>query len=116
MWTAEDINVRGERLENLVGAFAEKQAKLDDVIVLLVEAQIRTEERFQQTDKRFAEIAQRFEETDRRIRETDVRMEKLGEELRREAADRGRVLDERISNLVSAMGEFIRQDGGKKVG
>jgi mevalonate kinase len=38
----------------------EKQAKLGDVLVLLTEAQIRTEERFQ-------EVGQRFRETDERI-------------------------------------------------
>ena len=57
---AEKFGTRVERLENLVGVLAEKQAKLDDVLVLLTEAQIKTEEHFQ-------EVGQRFRETDERI-------------------------------------------------
>ena len=51
----ETINTRVTRLENLMGRLAEKQEKLDDVLVLLTEAQIKTEERFQETERRFQE-------------------------------------------------------------
>ena len=74
---AETQNTRVTRLEGLVGILAEKQAKLDDVLVLLTEAQIRTEERFQETEERFREVAKRFQETDERFRQTDERIEKL---------------------------------------
>jgi hypothetical protein len=60
---AETVNERTTRLEYLMGVLAEKQAKLDDVLVVLTEAQIKTEERFRETDQRF--------------RDTDARIEKL---------------------------------------
>jgi hypothetical protein len=65
-----------------MGVLAEKQARLDDVLVVLTDAQIKTEERFRETD-------QRFRETDQRFRDTDARIEKLvvaiGEFLRNKA-------------------------------
>ncbi|MGA2133175.1 MAG: hypothetical protein ABSH50_12845 [Bryobacteraceae bacterium] len=76
---AETLNTRVTRLETLVGALAENQAQLDGVLVLLTEAQIKTEERFQ-------EVARRFQETDERFRQTDAR----------------------IAGLVSAIGELLR--------
>ena len=88
----EKLSARVERLENLVGVLADKQAKLDDLIVLLTEAQIRTEQRFQETEKRFQEVARRFAETDKRFRR----------------------LDDRIDSLVSAIGEMLRRQNGKK--
>lgn len=97
---AESLNTRVTRLEDLMGRLAEKQEKLDDVLVLLVEAQIKTEARFQETD-------QRFEETDRRFRETDAKIDKLIE-AQRETDRRFRLTDERIDKLVSAIGEFVR--------
>jgi hypothetical protein len=72
---AETLNTRVTRLENLVGVLAEKQAKLDDVLVILTEAQIRTEERFQETERRFQETERRFQETDQRFQETDRRFQ-----------------------------------------
>lgn len=58
---AESPNTRVTRLEGLVAVLAESQAKLDDVLVLLTEAQIRTEQRFQETDERFRKTDQRIE-------------------------------------------------------
>ena len=52
----ETVNTRVARLENLMGRLAEKQEKLDDVLVLLTEAQIKTEERFQKTDARIEKL------------------------------------------------------------
>ena len=87
---SEELSARVDRLERLVEILADKQAKLDDVIVLLTEAQIRTEERFRETDQRFRDIEARFRETD----------------------DRSRQTDQRIDKLVSAIGEFIRKQNG----
>ena len=69
-----------------MGVLAEKQIKLDDVLVLLAEAHIKTEERFQ-------EVGQRFRDTDARI------------------ATSSKALDERIGKLVSAIGELVRRNG-----
>ena len=69
---AEKLSARAERLENLA--------------VLLAEAQIKTEESMR-------ELAQRF-------RDTDARM-----------ANSSRDLDERIGKLVSAIGELVRRNG-----
>jgi len=60
---AETVSTRVKRLEESmarafasIDALAEKQTKLDDVVVLLTEAQIRTEERFRETDERFGQL------------------------------------------------------------
>ena len=87
----ETLNTRVTRLENLMGRLAEKQEKLDDVLVLLTEAQIKTEERFQETERRF--------------QRTDARME----ELAKAQIQTG----ERIDNLVSAIGEMLRNGRAK---
>lgn len=94
---AENLNTRVSRLEELMGraftaieALAEKQGKLDDVLVTLTDAQIETEQRFRETDARFHEIAAHSRETDARFRETDARIDKL----------------------VSAIGELIRVRNG----
>ena len=125
-----------DRVERLIGVPAEKQTKLDDVVTLLVDAQIRTEQRFQQTDERFQVIEQRFRETDeifrqlaRRFEQSEQRMERrfkqtdqwraeLAAEDKRlaklaaEEKERGRKLDERIDKLVSAIGEMLRRRNG----
>ena len=92
---ADSLNARVDRLEEAmqsafksIDALADKQAKLDDLAVLLVEAQIKTQERFLETDRR-------FEETERILRESGER------------------LDARIDKLVSAIGEFIRISGNR---
>ena len=80
---AEKLSTRVERVERLIEVLAEKQARLDDVLVLLTEAQIKTEERFRETDER-------FRRTDERLSQTD----------------------ERIDKLVSAIGEMLRTRNG----
>jgi chromosome segregation ATPase len=44
-----------------IEGLAEKQSKLDDVLVVLTEAQIKTEERFQQTGERFQQTGERID-------------------------------------------------------
>ena len=87
----ETVNTRVTRLENLMGRLAEKQERLDDVLVLLTEAQIKTEERFQETERRF--------------QRTDARMEEL--------AKAQLQTGERIEHLVSAIGELLRNGRAK---
>jgi chromosome segregation ATPase len=66
---------------------ADKQAKLDDALLTLTEAQIANEERWKQTEER-------WKQTDERFRQTD----------------------ERIGKLVSAIGELVRRgDKGEHV-
>jgi vacuolar-type H+-ATPase subunit I/STV1 len=91
----ENVNARVNRLEESMGraftaieALAEKQERLDDVLVLLTEAQIKTEERFKETAERMREIDQRSRERDR-------------------------YLDERVDKLVSAIGEMLRNGRAK---
>ena len=64
----------------------------------LSKAQARNEERWRGTDERYRETDERFRETDGRFRQS-----------REEEAERGRVLDKRIADLVSGIGEFMRQ-------
>jgi len=95
---AETLNTRVTRLEGLVEVLAEKQAKLDDVLVLLTEAQIRTEQRFQEAELQFQKVQEQFQDVAQRFRETDERF---------------RQTDVRIENLVSALGEMLRKPNGR---
>jgi len=100
----ETVSVRVARLEKLMGRLAEKQEKLDDVLVLLTEAQIRTEESFKETAERFRETAQQLRETAQQLRETDQQLREVDKNSR----ERDRYLDERVDKLVSAIGEMLR--------
>ena len=111
-----------DRVERLIGVPAEKQTKLDDVVTLLVDAQIRTEQRFRETDEIFRQLARRFEQSEqrmeRRFKQTDQWRAELAAEDKRlaklaaEEKERGRKLDERIDKLVSAIGEMLRRRNG----
>jgi predicted nucleic acid-binding Zn-ribbon protein len=101
------LNTRVTSLEESMGrvftaieALTEKEKKLDDVLVLLTEAQIATQQSFQETERR-------FQETDRRFRETDARIDKLVE-AQMETAALFRQTDARILSLVSAIGELLQ--------
>jgi predicted nucleic acid-binding Zn-ribbon protein len=100
----ESVNPRVARLEYLMGRLAEKQEKLDDVLVLLTEAQIKTEQRFQETGLRFKETEESIRETSRLIRETGQHLREVDQQSR----ERDRALDERVDKLVSAIGEMLR--------
>ena len=80
-----------------MGRLAEKQEKLDDVLVLLTEAQIKTEERFRETEESIQETSRLIRETGQHLREVDQR-----------SRERDRALDQRVDNLVSAIGEMLR--------
>jgi citrate synthase len=81
------------RAFNAIEALTEKEKKLDDVLVLLTEAQIATQQSLQETERRFQETERRFQETDKRFRETDQRF---------------RETDARVDKLVIAIGELLR--------
>jgi predicted nucleic acid-binding Zn-ribbon protein len=111
---SEKLSTRVDQLEEnesrawkAIGALAKKQEKLDDALVVLLEAQAKTEERFQELGQEmkqgFREMREGFRETKERFRETDARMAALGASL-----------DERIAKLVSAIGELVRRDGRAK--
>lgn len=111
----EELNAREERLENLMVVLPDRQAKLDDVLVVLTEARIQTQERFREMDDRFRETDDRFRDI-HSLRELEHRLGETDEHLRRmdqASRARDRVLDERVDRLVSAIGEFIRsRDAG----
>ncbi|MBZ5725364.1 MAG: hypothetical protein LAP87_10230 [Acidobacteriia bacterium] len=114
----EDLNARVERLEEgerrawaAIEALADKQERLDDVLVLLAEAQAKTEVRFRETDVRFRDIEERFRDTDARFRDVEERFRDV-EERFRETDARFRDTDVRIDKLVSAIGELIRGRNG----
>jgi len=109
-----DLDTRVTNLEEsmrrafaAIEALSEKEKKLDDVLVVLTEAQIATQQSLQETERRFQETDRRFQETDRRFRETDARIDKLVESQMR-TEERFRETDARIEKLVSAIGEMLR--------
>jgi hypothetical protein len=110
----EPLEENERRAWKAIGALAKKQEKLDDALVVLLEAQVKTEERFQELGKEmkdgfretkegFREMREGFRETKDRFRETDARIAALGASL-----------DDRIGKLVSAIGELVRRDGRAK--
>jgi chromosome segregation ATPase len=109
---ADDLTTRVARLEEserrawkAIEALADKEEKLDDVLVTLTEAQIKTEEHMRETDQHMRETDRHLRETDRRLRETDGRLRETDGRLR----ETGSALDARIDKLVSAVGEMLRQ-------
>jgi predicted nucleic acid-binding Zn-ribbon protein len=66
----ESLNTRVTSLEEsmlrvftALDALTEKEKKLDDVLVLLTEAQIATQQQFQETDRRIEALAQKLTES-----------------------------------------------------
>jgi hypothetical protein len=79
---AETLNTCVTRLEKAMAELAEAQVRLTNAQAHLAEVQARHDEKFEQ----------KFEQ------------------MKQEELERGRVLDERIANLVSAIGEMIRRN------
>ena len=52
---AETLITWVTRIEKNIAEITKKQSHLDDLVKILLDAQIKTEQRFQETDKRFAE-------------------------------------------------------------
>jgi hypothetical protein len=88
-------------------ALTEKEKKLDDVLVLLTEAQITTQESLRETERRFRETDKRFQETGESFRETDARIDRLVES-QMQTDLRFREIGERIENLVNGIGALLR--------
>jgi hypothetical protein len=63
---AETLNTRVTRLEKLMAEVAEKQSHLDDLVRVLFDAQIKTEERFRRTDERVEKLVSAIGEFIRR--------------------------------------------------
>jgi hypothetical protein len=75
-----------ETLSTRVARLEEGHIRLDNALAFLAESHAKTEEQFRRTDARIAE-------------------------LREESNQREARMDARIGSLVSAIGEFIRQNG-----
>jgi len=83
---AETRNTRVTRLENAMTEMATAQTRLDNALAHLAEVQARE------------------------IQRTNTELEQM----KKEAAERGRLLDERIEKLVIAIGELIHRNGKAK--
>jgi hypothetical protein len=94
------VGQRVDRLEQVVQLIAEDQVSLQKLIADLAKETRkgfdRVAKQFAETDKRIDKLAITMEESDRRKRETD------------------KTFDERVDKLVVAIGEFIRQQNGRK--
>lgn len=114
---ADGLNERVDRIEELVLKLAERQTQLDDVLVTLADAQIKTQEQLRELVRQNGENARQIAENTRGIAENALAIKELREAHAQEARDsreRDRVLDERVDRLVSAIGEFIRQSGERR--
>jgi predicted nuclease with TOPRIM domain len=97
---------RFERLENIMDHVVDRQERLDAVLETLAEAQVRSQEQYQETQGQFRAMIERID----RLSEE---LGRLGEEFDRYAKEglaREKRLDERIDNLVSGIGEFMRRN------
>jgi len=63
---AETLSTRVTRLEKAMAELAEKDAQLDDLVKVLLDAQIKTETRFQQTGERIDKLVSAIGELIRR--------------------------------------------------
>jgi len=79
-----DAEERFARIESAIDRVSDNQARLDDALVTLAEAQIESVRRFNAF----------VDETNKRFQQTDERFRQTGE---------------RIDNLVSAIGALIRE-------
>ena len=73
-------------------------ARLEQVMTALAEAQVKTEESTDRLNRAMAELATGQRDLRRRAAKAEA-----------EARERGRILDERIASLVSAIGELIHK-------
>lgn len=95
VWAISGLLYKGmatkETLSTRVARPEESQIRLDNALAYLAESHAKIEEQFRRTDTRIAE-------------------------LREESNQREKRMDERIGNLVSAIGEFISRQNGKTSG
>lgn len=101
---------RMDRVEKAVQIIAEHQITFEKNQLALqqIVADLATE-----TRRGFDRVAEQFAETDRRMAETDRRLKETNEHLReteRLMKESSKQVDERIQQLVIAIGEFIRRD------
>jgi hypothetical protein len=111
---AEKLSVRVERPEErerrvwtVMESLADKEARLDDALTVLVDAQIKTQERFRETDARIADLTRSMKEGFER---TGARFQELMLSMKEES----KKTDARIENLVSAIGQMQRNGGGQR--
>ncbi len=102
---ADGLNERVGRIEELLLKLAERRTQLDDVLVTLADAQIKTQEQLAENARHIAENARQIADGARQIGALrDAHAQAV-----RESMERDRILDEPVDKLVSAIGEFIRQ-------
>ena len=63
---AETLSTRVKRLENAMADLAEKHSELDELVKVLLDAQIKTEKRFQETGDRIDKLVSAIGEFIRR--------------------------------------------------
>lgn len=114
MWMSSPIRVT--RLEESMGraftaieALAEKEEKLDDVLVLLTEAQIKTTQHMAELADVQRQLAEQAKRTDQRLAELAAQADRRQAETNRQMAELNRQTDERIEKLVIAIGEYLRR-------
>ena len=86
---AETLNTRVTRLEKAMAEMAKSHVRLDNALAHLAEVQAKDEE--------------------------EIRKEEEGiRQMKREALEREKRIDDRIEKLVSAIGEYIRRTSNGK--
>jgi predicted nucleic acid-binding Zn-ribbon protein len=65
----ENLGARMSRAEKNIEEITQKHAELDDMVKVLMAAQIKTEERFQETDRRIATLVSAIGESISRMRQ-----------------------------------------------
>ncbi len=103
----ERLEESERRVWTVMESLADKQARLDDALVVLADAQIKAQERSLETDARIEDLMRSmkdgFEKTDARIEELVLSMKEGSKET-----------DARIEKLVSAIGQMPRNGGTQR--
>jgi hypothetical protein len=92
----DQITDHDDKIDRLVTLHIE----IDEKVKILLDSQVRTDEQFRLTEEQ-------FRLTEEQIRQTAAQIAQVNAQ----GKERDRLLDERVNNLVSAIGEFLRRSG-----
>jgi hypothetical protein len=106
----DQITDHDDKIDRLVSL----QIEIHEKTRILLDSQVRTEEQFRLTEEQFRLTEEQFRLTEEQMRLTEEQMRQTAVQIAQvnfEGKERDRLLDERVNNLVSAIGEFLRRSG-----
>jgi exonuclease VII small subunit len=114
---AETLNTRVTRLERAMAALAEGQVRMQRAQLKMQKDHARMQKdqaRMQKDQAKMQKAQLRMDNALAHLAEVQTRDEDAIRQMKMEALEREKRLDERIEKLVSAIGELIRHRNGKR--